>query len=112
MRSKSQPRNLSPSEKSLVRSKSQARRPRSRSRSSEKDLDRDRKRKRNEDDYHGNVDHVDERKSLLQGLKLVMSSKELENRLPALKDVLLTLQVGKYSLSFPDLFVFCCLDNI
>lgn len=31
--------------------------------------------------------------SLLEGLKLVMNSKELEDRLPTLKDAILTIQV-------------------
>ncbi len=31
--------------------------------------------------------------SLLEGLKLVMNSRELEERLPTLKDAILTIQV-------------------
>lgn len=95
-------RSRSPSKRSPVRSKSQARRPRSRSSSWEKNQDR--KRKRNDDDHHDHVAHSEERTSLLQGLKLVMSSKELENRLPALKDAILTLQASGESKtqSLPD----------
>ncbi|KAM8859131.1 uncharacterized protein AB9W97_019342 isoform 2-T2 [Spinachia spinachia] len=89
-RSKSRPRSRSLSrskKKSRGRSKSRARRSRSRGSSSEKSHGKDSKRKSfsNNNTLTG--------KSLLEGLKLVMKSKALEERLPALKDAILTIQV-------------------
>lgn len=99
MRSKSRSRSWSRSRSKKsppVRSKSRARRSKSRSSSGEKSHDKDIKRKRNT--HHscsssvGNSDKLTGN-SLLQGLKLVMNSKELEDRLPTLKDAILTIQV-------------------
>ncbi|KAM6922636.1 uncharacterized protein PEZ65_010988 isoform 2-T2 [Lycodopsis pacificus] len=98
-RSKSRPRSRSQSrskKKSHVRSKSRVRRPRSRSSSGEKSHGKEGKRKRS---HSGSVVSNDNLtgNSLLEGLKLVMNSKELEERLPTLKDAILTIQASDES---------------
>lgn len=99
MRSKSRSRSWSRSWSKKcppVRSKSRARRSKSRSVSGENSHDTDKKRKRNTHHSFSSSDGSSDKlqgNSLLQGLKLVMNSKELEDRLPTLKDAILTIQV-------------------
>ncbi|XP_028279202.1 serine/arginine repetitive matrix protein 2 [Parambassis ranga] len=81
------------SKKSHVRSKSRVRR--SRSSSSEKSHGKDKKRKRSPD--HNSSSNSLAGNSLLEGLKLVMNSKELEERLPTLKDAILTVKASDES---------------
>lgn len=100
-RSKSRARSRSRSrsqskKKGQVRSKSRVRRSKSRSSSGEKSRDKDKKRRRSPS--HSCSSSVGSSNnltgnSLLEGLKLVMNSKELEERLPTLKDAILTIQV-------------------
>lgn len=98
MRSKSRARSRSQSrsKKGPVRSKSRVRRSKSRSSSGEKSHNKDKKRKRTTNhswsSSFGNSNNLTGN-SLLQGLKLVMNSKEVEERLPTLKDAILTIQV-------------------
>ncbi|GAA6218664.1 uncharacterized protein LOC108895769 isoform X3 [Lates japonicus] len=98
-RSRSRSRSRS-KKKSHVRSKSRVRRSKSRSSSSEKSHAKDKKRKRSPS--HSCSSSVSSSnnltgKSLLEGLKLVMNSKELEERLPTLKDAILTIQASDES---------------
>lgn len=105
-RSKSRPRSSSKARsrsqshgrsknKSHVRHKSRGRRSKSRSSGSEKSHAKDKKRKRSpSQNYGSSTNSINTLKgnSLLEGLKLVMNSKELDKRLPALKDAILTIQ--------------------
>ncbi|XP_036979264.1 uncharacterized protein si:ch211-195b21.5 isoform X1 [Acanthopagrus latus] len=86
-------RSRSRSRKSHLRSKSQVRRSRTRSSSGEKSHGKDKKRKRSPSYSYGSSNHLTGH-SLLEGLKLVMNSKELEERLPTLKDAILTIQAS------------------
>ncbi|XP_070772656.1 NK-tumor recognition protein [Enoplosus armatus] len=85
--------------KSHVRSKSRVRRSKSRSSSSEKSRSKDKKRKRSPSPSCSSVGSGNNLtgNSLLEGLKLVMNSKELEERLPTLKDAILTIQASDES---------------
>ncbi|KAF7667945.1 hypothetical protein LDENG_00040580 [Lucifuga dentata] len=101
-RSKSKARSRSRSQKkSRARSKSRARKSRTRSSSSEKSHAKDKKRKRSPTQSHsGSIDNSSKNppaSSLLEGLKMVMNSKELEDRLPSLKDAILTIQASDES---------------
>lgn len=100
MRSKSRARSWSRSQsrskKGPVRSKSRVRRSKSRSSSGEKSHNKDKKRKRTTNHSCSSSFGISNNltgNSLLQGLKLVMNSKEVEERLPTLKDAILTIQV-------------------
>ncbi|XP_073337807.1 uncharacterized protein [Pagrus major] len=96
-RSKSRTRSLgrshSRSKKCQVRSKSRVRRSKTRSSSGEKSHGKDKKRKRSPSYSYSSSNHLTGN-SLLEGLKLVMNSKELEERLPTLKDAILTIQAS------------------
>lgn len=98
------------SKKSHKRSKSKVRRSRSQSSSSEKSYGKEKKRKRSpgissnssvgsSNDVTGN--------SLLEGLKLVIQSKDLEDQLPTLKSALLSFQVELFFAS--TLFIYSCI---
>ncbi|XP_051279075.1 transcription initiation factor TFIID subunit 1 isoform X2 [Dicentrarchus labrax] len=90
--------------RSHVRSKSRVRRSKSRSSSGEKSHGTDKKRKRSPNHSCISINNLTEN-SLLEGLKLVMNSKEMEERLPTLKDAILTIQASDESKkveSFPD----------
>uniref|UniRef100_A0A1A8IZS6 C2H2-type domain-containing protein n=1 Tax=Nothobranchius kuhntae TaxID=321403 RepID=A0A1A8IZS6_NOTKU len=93
-RAKSQTRACSRSrsrgKQSHKRSKSRVRRSRSRSSSSEKSHGKDRKRKRSPDISSNNLTG----NRLFEGLKLVMNSKDVEERLPSLKDAILGIQAS------------------
>ncbi|XP_022076630.2 uncharacterized protein si:ch211-195b21.5 [Acanthochromis polyacanthus] len=82
---------------SHVRSKSRARRSKSRSGSSEND-DRGKGKKRKRSPVHSSS-NVLTRNSLLEGLKIVMNSKEMDARLPTLKDAILTIKASDESKS-------------
>ncbi|XP_013858032.1 uncharacterized protein si:ch211-195b21.5 [Austrofundulus limnaeus] len=88
-------RSKSRSKKSYKRSKSRVRRSRSQSSSSERSYDKEKKRKRSPDissnSSVGSSNNVTGN-SLLEGLKLVIQSKDLEDRLPTLKNALLNVQ--------------------
>ncbi|XP_072247673.1 uncharacterized protein [Leuresthes tenuis] len=94
-RARSRSRSQSRSKESHIRSKSRVRRSKSRSSSGEQSHGKDRKRKRSpgrcarSNNLTGN--------SLLEGLKLVMNSKDLEDRLPTLKEAILTIQASDES---------------
>ncbi|KAM6997655.1 uncharacterized protein LKV04_006280 [Tautogolabrus adspersus] len=97
-RVRSRSRSQSRSKKSHVRSKSHVRRSKSRSSSGEKSRGNDKKRKRSPShSMNSNLAGS----SLLEGLKLVMNSKE--NRLPDLKDAIFTIKAPDDSKgSMPD----------
>ncbi|XP_035518943.1 serine/arginine-rich splicing factor 11 isoform X2 [Morone saxatilis] len=82
--------------KSHVRSKSRVRRSKSRSSSGEKSHGTDKKRKRSPNHSCISINNLTEN-SLFEGLKLVMNSKEMEERLPTLKDAILTIQASDES---------------
>ncbi|CAB1442141.1 unnamed protein product [Pleuronectes platessa] len=97
-RSKSRSRSQS-KQKSHVRSKSRTRRSKSRSGSMEKRLANDKRKRSPSPSCSSSVENSNNLtgKCLLEGLKLVMNSKELEERLPTLKDAILTIQASDES---------------
>ncbi|XP_024280537.1 uncharacterized protein si:ch211-195b21.5 isoform X1 [Oncorhynchus tshawytscha] len=119
-RSKSRPRSRSRSRgKSQVRSKSKARsRSRSRGKSRVRSKSRSRSRSRSYGKSRGRVDHHSDHRDkrspirscssrisnhssvhndLLEGLKRVMNSKQLEDSMPSIKNAILTIQANNFS---------------
>ncbi|XP_061914954.1 uncharacterized protein si:ch211-195b21.5 [Entelurus aequoreus] len=96
-RSKSRVRSRSRSKKNRTRSKSRHRRSTSQSSSSSKrQHGKDNKQERSPKHSNGGASCSSslQSNSLLDGLKLVMNNKDLEERLPTLKDAVLTIQAS------------------
>ncbi|XP_061767064.1 uncharacterized protein si:ch211-195b21.5 isoform X4 [Nerophis ophidion] len=96
-KSRARSRSRSRSKKNRARSKSRHRRSTSQSSSSsKKQHDKDNKQERSSKHSNGGASCSNslQSNSLLEGLKLVMNNKDLEERLPTLKDAVLTIQAS------------------